>query len=149
MRAIVLDAFRRMRIRPEDGVYADQLRPVIESQILNWPCVALPDPENPVLVAGCVYALGVGEVWMVTGEGFKDQIRMVLPQVRSLCGSLSGMFGLHRLHMMVSADRPDAARFARHVGFGLEARLKCMGHDGSDVDVFLFGHESEVQNEVL
>lgn len=137
----VLEALDRFVPRACD---ADMFEPgVIEqlrAQIAFYPSFAFPSVESPTVLCGFVHGHGVGEAWMVTGAGFERTARQVLRQQRDLCALMYRTLGLHRMHIMVDADRPDAIRWAQSLGFEYETRLKRMSAKGLDELVYLWPH---------
>lgn len=137
----ILDALRTFKPRPVDAWMFEH--PVISqqlvSQILYFPCMALPSNDKPTVLCGLVHNFcGAGEIWMVTGEGFERTAKTVLQQQRRLARDFYKALGLHRLHILVDSDRKDARRWAEALGFQFEARLKKYGPRGEDRDMFLF-----------
>lgn len=138
----IVDALGRMRIRPVDAWMLDNrayaLR--IVEQILNFPSFALPDLENPVAICGIVHAFGVGEIWMVTGEGFEEQVKTILPMHREMIRGMAQALNLHRVHMIVDPSHPGAARYGKALGFESEfGKLsRRLGPRGEDLEFLIW-----------
>lgn len=113
-------------------------------QLTRYPSFALPSPAAPALLCGVMHEFGVGEVWMVTGRAFTAQpsvLKEIIRQMRRGIPELVRNLRLHRLHMLVDPARAGTARFAQKVGFQFEARLSCLGTEGQDLDMYLYGRK--------
>lgn len=109
-------------------------------QILNFPSVAWPSAENPIFICGVMKQLGVGEVWLITGEGFENIWREAARVQKHLCEIAIKIFNLHRVHMLVDSSREDAKRYARIAGFEYSNTNPGLGSRGEDLDFFIFKH---------
>lgn len=123
----VLQAFLKMKPRAGDAQSIEimtnpELRAKLIVQIERFPAVALPDTENPVLVAGMVLSDEIAELWMVAGDGFEKQIKNVLRRMRHLLDGLENDLGGRAIKLCVDPDRPGTERFAQAVGFVYETR---------------------------
>ena len=119
-----------------DPVYRDR----IVWQATSFVSIALPSVEAPQAICGISSHLGVGEAWMLAGAGFNAQVRRILPMQRQLVRHGYAALGLVRLHMLVDADWPQAARYARALGFVREfdRPARGLGYKGRDVDFYIF-----------
>lgn len=123
----VLQAFLKMKPRAGDAQSIEimtnpELRAKLIVQIERFPAVALPDTENPVLVAGAVLNDEMVELWMVAGEGFEKQLKPLLRQIRHLISTAQEAFGERAIKLCIDPDRPGTERFAQAVGFVYENR---------------------------
>lgn len=109
-------------------------------QIENFPAFVLPSLQDPVIVCGIAHDLGVGEVWMLTGENFVNHWRRVLRQHRALCATAYRALGLHRMHMLVDPDRQGAGAYAGAVGFIAGNIEKRFGPNGTDLQFYVWPH---------
>ena len=136
----VLQAFRGMQPRKSDAwIYEhDDLRKLIEAQILNFPSFALPDKINPVCVFGIVPVLGIGEIWMVTGQGFMREARAVCMAQKQTIKSLVNILHLHRVCLKVEAENTPAKNYARYLGFDYEHTEINGSARATNLDVFVF-----------
>lgn len=120
-------AFLKMKPRAGDAentaIMTDpELRAKVIVQIEQFPAVALPSLEAPVVICGAVLGDDMAELWMVTGEGFERQLKVVLRQMRSLLETAREAFAPRALKLCVNPDRPGAERFVRRLGFTYEKR---------------------------
>lgn len=136
----VIDALQTMTLRPQDQWLLDDPRVFEKIMLQAWifPCFVLPSPERPLAVVGLCHEFGVGTVWMVTGEGFGTEAKTILRQSRELIDMGVSSFGLHRTFMEVDAERRDAKRWAKLVGFEYETTLKRAGVRGNDLEIWLW-----------
>lgn len=139
----VLEAFLRMKPRPVDAWVFDDMakKNALAMQIKNWPAFALPSPENAAAIVGVVHAFGVGLVWMVTGEGFENSARRILPISRQLCKTMYKVLNLHRMSMEIEQGRKDAEAWAESLGFEFETVLQRNGPRGENQSIFLWPDE--------
>jgi hypothetical protein len=148
MNEAVMRAF--VKFRPSPAYlwhFADlQMWRAMKAQIENFPAHALPDPENPTVLCGCVHSRGVGELWMVTGTGFRRSAPTVLAQQRQLAADIYRALGLHRLEMRIDARRKEAWLWAGKLGFRHEATLKRAGREGNDTAVFIWPDKERDQS---
>lgn len=141
MSATILDAFSKFKPRAVDAWMFDDpnLHAQLEWQVANFPSYALPSLDDVQAICGVTHVLGVGSVWLVTGELFKRRSPIIAGQLEQLCLAAIEVFGLHRLQMLVDSDRPDAKFFAEKIGFACEAEnLKRLGARGQNIDLYLF-----------
>ena len=123
----VLEAFLAMKPRASDGDAVEimtnpELRAKVIVQIERFPAVALPSTEAPVLVAGAVMNDDMVELWMVPGEGFNQQLRPLLRQIRQLITTARAAFAPRDIKLCVDPDRPGTERFVQALGFAFEKR---------------------------
>lgn len=119
----------------------------LQRQIMLFPSFALPDSRAATCIAGIVHELGVGELWMMTGEGFERDARKILPLARGLLAHLYAHFGLHRMCMRISCDNAAGRTWAKHTGFRFECGpMKRAGARGEDMDMFVY-HNGGEKNE--
>lgn len=133
-------AFLNFKPRPVDAWMFENpaVKAHLELQIIACPSYVLPSAEEPAAICGIVNVLGIGSVWLVTGEGFERKAPIVIKQLHVLCQQAYEVLNLHRLQMWVNSDDEKAKRFAQRLGFVCEAeRLKAMGARGQDMDVYL------------
>jgi hypothetical protein len=136
-----LEIFRNFKPRPCDAWFfeIDSVRLQLEQQILFFPVMALPSLDKPVALCGVVHAHGVGEMWMVTGEGFERKAPVIRDQQRGLCAAAVVALKLHRLHMMIESSRDDAKKWAEELGFRFEhGPVKSLSARNSDLDIYLW-----------
>jgi len=141
LKAPVLQALQNFRPRAADSWMLDNVhyRQRLERQVLMFPAFALPNSRAASCLTGLVHEFGVGELWMVTGEGFARDARKILPVARRLLAHLYSSLNLHRMHMLVVSDNAAGKTWAKHTGFTREAGpLKGMGPRGEDMDVFVY-----------
>ncbi|MFO0390177.1 MAG: hypothetical protein ACK502_10755 [Alphaproteobacteria bacterium] len=129
MTKTVLEAFLSMQPRANDPEVVHlmtdpDMRAKIIMQILRWPAVALPDVENPVVVAGAAMDDEIVELWMVAGEGFdqRKNLKLVLKQLRQLIATAEEAFPTRKIKLQVNPDRPGAEKFVQRLGFIYEKR---------------------------
>lgn len=143
MSQTVLQAFLNMK--PRAGVaesvriFTDpHTRANVIAQIEQWPCFALPAPHNAVAIGGIAVAGDTAEAWLITGDGFEKQLRVVLRQVKRLLADAVRVFGLRQLLVLVDPTRPGAVRFVQKLGFERFPR------DAADGGRFALGQEKAV-----
>lgn len=143
MSQAVLHAFRNLTPRDADLRYFEdpRARQLIEAQILLFPSWALPDPQTASCVVGIVPNGRVGEVWMITGEGFEGHAKIILGIGRQLCRTMYEVLKLHRMDMRCRTDYPQAGRWAQALGLEYETTLKRAGAQGENIDVYLWPDE--------
>ncbi|MBL8713232.1 MAG: hypothetical protein JNM12_10050 [Alphaproteobacteria bacterium] len=137
----LLRALETIKPRPADAWMLEHpvLRQRTFEQALGFPAYALPDSETPSCIFGIVNNFGVGEGWMLTGEGFEKTVKQTLPLMRRLTAHLYVTMQLHRLHLMVDSSRKDSATWAKHLGFKFECGpLARMGVRGEDLDMWIY-----------
>lgn len=123
----------------------DDLIDIACAQALRGPAYVLPDVDNPLVVAGLGVSLGVGEAWMFVAKGFEGRYAwQVLQQQKLLCAAAVEVYELHRLHMMVDPDHPNARQWARAAGFEFEMVYKNGGIFGQDLEFWRFNQGKEV-----
>lgn len=127
MTSPVLLAFLKLKPREGDANSIEvltnpELRARVIVQIEQYPAVALPDAENPVVVAGAVLNDEMAELWMVAGAGFEAQYRRVIRQLKCLIGAAQEALAPRKIILCVDPDRPGAERFVRALGFAYEKR---------------------------
>lgn len=140
----VMEIFYEFKPRSEDAwIFENEaFRRNVELQIANFPAFALPSIERPSALCGIVPDFGTGEVWLITGDGFRRDAAVIARQLRELCIAAYKVFNLRRIHMKVDSDRPDAKLFAEKLGFICEAKnLKNMGVRGNNIDLYLLEKE--------
>jgi len=140
MNTDVIAALKVFKPRAVDAwVFEDarKMRQII-FQILNFPAIAWPSCDAPVFICGIVKQMGVGEVWLLTGEGFEDVWRKAARVQKNLCETAFKVFNLHRLHMLVDSTREDAKRYARIAGFEYSNTNPGLGPRGEDMDFYIF-----------
>lgn len=142
MNEAVLRAFQNFKPRPQDAWVFEtpERRNFLEAQIVAFPCHALPDTENPTAICGLVHTWGVGEIWMVTGEGFARSAPVVLQQQRQIITAFYSALRLHRLCMAIDAGNAEAKLWAGRLGFEYETTLKRASPDGGDHEIYLWPH---------
>lgn len=144
----VVRAYRSMVLRPEDSWMRDDpmANAEIETNIMAGPSIALPDNDNPAVIFGIYHAYGVGTVWMIVGDRFKDKWRMVFRAQKSLCRTMSRALRIRRLQILVDANQPAHCRYAEFVGFERESvNPHCgMGPRGEDM-IFYIWKERETE----
>lgn len=139
-RESIVKAFFDMTPRPCDWDVVENkaLREQIALQIMNYPSFALPDLRSPVVICGFCHVFGVCTAWMVTGVGFSPAARRILQMQRQLCATMYDVLPVHRMDIEVMADRADANRWAKGLGFEFEYRQTRGGPQGQDVNVYLW-----------
>lgn len=141
MNEMVLQAFRQFTPREaDDWMFRHEgMRGMLERQIMMFPCAVLPKLGRPAAIVGVVHSFGVGTVWMITSDELPRCALPVMRQSRLLCQTIYSVLHLHRLQMFVDSARPDAKRWAEHVGFRFEhGPLVSHGPRGNDEDVYLW-----------
>lgn len=149
MSELVLKALENFRPREphrwvfEHPAYLAQLR----QQIMLFPSYALPGSKRPTCIAGLVHEFGKGELWMMTGEGFERDVKIILPQARQLLAHLYTRLDLHRMSMRIACDNAAGRTWAKHTGFRFECGpMKSDGARGEDMDMFVY-HNGEKKND--
>ena len=127
MSKAVLQAFLSMKPRENDVDAAHimatpEMRAQLIVQIEQYPAVALPNAQNPVMIAGAVLSDDIAELWMVAGEGFDRHILTLLKQCRQLIATAREALAPRTLTLAVNPDRAGTERFARALGFAYEKR---------------------------
>ena len=127
MTSPALLAFLKMQPREGDADSAEiitnpELRAKVIVQIERFPAVALPNAEEPVVVAGAVLSDDMAEMWMVAGAGFDKQLRPLVRQLRHLISTAREALAPRAIKICVNPDRPGTERFARALGFAYEKR---------------------------
>ncbi|PZQ48885.1 MAG: hypothetical protein DI551_00715 [Micavibrio aeruginosavorus] len=145
MSEAVLRAFLNFKPRAVDAWMCEEpWRDQVIAQILTSPSFVLPSLQTPVAICGVYISCGVGTAWLITGEGFERQAHIVAKQAKQFCRDAYAIYGLHRLHMLVDSDRPEAKRFAEKLGFVCEAaRMKFMGARGQDLDIYFLERKDD------
>lgn len=123
-----LEAWRSMVLRPDNQWMRDDplASAEIERKIMNFPSMAYPD-EDPAVIFGITHCYGVGTVWMVVGDRFKDVWRPALRVQKSLVCGIVRALRLRRLQLLVDAGQPEHCRFAEALGFERESDRPHMG----------------------
>lgn len=136
----VVRAFETMVLHPRDAarIKAPEVAAHIIRQCEGFPAIALPSADKPVAICGIVYQFGVGEAWMVLGEGFETSWRSVLRMHRRVIPDMYKALKLHRLHMRVEAGFSAARRYAEALGFEYEATARRMGASGEDIAFYVW-----------
>lgn len=149
MNEAALQAFENFRPRPIDAwaFENDARRNFIRSQIANFPAAVFPNLESPTVICGIVHANGIGENWMLTGEGFVRSSPIVLQQQQALIGLMYRTLKLRRLCMGIQSTRDDAKLWAERLGYQYETTLREGCHRGGDLDIFLWTDNNEGENE--
>ena len=148
MNEAVLKAFETFKPRARDAWMMDdaQYRERLERQIVLFPCYALPTSKAATCLSGLVHDMGVGELWMLTGEGFERDTRTILKLSRRLIAYLYGALKLRRLQMYIAVGDREGQIWAKHTGFRFEAGpLKRLGRRGDDLEIWIY--EPELKGE--
>ena len=142
MNEAVLEAFRKFRPAPAAAwAFANPAaRAFMMAQIERFPSAALPDLENPTVLTGIVHEGGRGELWMLTGEGFRRTAPLVRDLALEMIPMIYSALKLHRLQLTIESGRADAALWARRLGFEYETTLKRASRRATDLDIFLWPH---------
>lgn len=119
----------------ENTAYLQKLRIQLDSY---YPSFVMPDHENPAMICGCMHELGVGEVWMITGQDFDKHVKTIVSQLRQLSGTLYRCLNLRLLYIRVESAREDAKRFAEAMGFEYSHTAPRMGFRGEDLDYYYY-----------
>lgn len=127
MTKTALHAFLAMKPRAGDAESVEimtnpELRARVIVQIERFPAVALPSAEHPVVVAGAVLNDEMAELWMVAGEGFERQLKIVLRQMKHLLNTAREALAPREIKLCVNPDRPGTERFVQALGFVYEKR---------------------------
>lgn len=127
MNKAVLQAFLNMKPREgdEDAAHimtTPEMRAQLIMQIEQHPAVALPNSQNPVMIAGAVLSDDMAELWMVAGEGFDKRIPTLLKQCRQLIATAREALYPREIKLVVNPDRAGTERFAKALGFAYEKR---------------------------
>ncbi len=141
MKEAVLTALQNFKPRAADAWMLENAayRQRLERQIVLFPAYALPDSVAPVCLCGVVHDFGVGELWMLTGEGFDGALRRLLPLSRELVRHVFEGLQLRRLELYVESARKESAIWAKHMGFTFEfGPLRGKGATGQDLDLWTF-----------
>ena len=109
----------------------------IKNQMAAFPCIALPEAENPAVIIGVIHEMGRGELWMLVGDNFKDRLKTVILQSRALIKTTVHGLSLNSLHMRVDSRRADAKAFAEYMGFVLAGTVSGFGFRGEDLDYYI------------
>lgn len=145
----VLQALQNFKPRePHQWVFQNPAYLVqLQNQIMLFPSYALPDSTRPTCIAGLVHEFGKGELWMMTGEGFAEDVRKILPAARLLLAHLYEQLDLHRMCMRIACDNKPGQTWAKHTGFRFECGpMKSDGARGEDMDMFVY-HNGERKND--
>lgn len=138
-----LDDFKPRKVDAwvlEDAFYREQLH----HQIMYHPSFVLPNCENPAVICGFVTGPGnVAEAWMITGEGFEENIFSIIRQQKRLIEDMMEAMKWNRLHMTVVDGRPEADKYARLLGFEFEASLSKMGFRGEALKIYVMPEKGE------
>lgn len=119
----ILDAFHAMALRPDDQWMRDDpdARAEIEANITTFPSAALPSPVDPSVIFGVVVRHGVGTVWMVVGDRFKDTWRGIVRMHCLYAQAVVKVTKVRRLQMLVDDAQPSHKRYAEAIGFVRES----------------------------
>ena len=79
---------------------------------------------------------GVGEGWVVAGQGIYDHGIQVARGTRQLLTEIAERQNLHRIQSAVLDNNPKLERFARFVGFTPEGVLRRYGTDRTDYTLY-------------
>lgn len=144
-----LRAFENFRPRPvDDWCFRTEARKnFMRTQIAHFPSCVFPDLENPTVICGIVHNEGIGEIWMLTGEGFVRSAPRVLEQQRDMLGLMYSTMGLRRMSMGIQSTRADARLWAERLGFEYETTLREGCVRGGDLDVFLWPGSNKRETE--
>jgi len=75
---------------------------------------------------------GVGEAYMFLSPEFKKNKIRCIKDIRYYLKLIADQFKFHRVHCHVIKDFKDAVKFAKYLGFEIEAELKQFGPNKED-----------------
>ncbi|MBE2191876.1 MAG: hypothetical protein IAE63_06825 [Alphaproteobacteria bacterium] len=136
-----LEAWRSMALRPTDQWMRDdpQANAEIEHKIMNAPCMAYPDDDHPAVICGITSCYGIGTVWMVVGDRFKDTVwRGAFRVHRALVRGVFDALRLRRLQMLVDVAHPEHGRYAEALGFERESDRPHLGLGPKGEDLIFY-----------
>lgn len=114
----------------------------VKNQMANFPCIALPDAENPAVIVGIIHEMDRAELWMLVGEDFKDRLKTVILQSRALIRTTFEGLGLNVMHMRIDSRRGDAKAYSEFMGFELAGTVTGFGYRGENLDYYILEKEN-------
>jgi hypothetical protein len=93
--------------------------------------------EGPVVAAGVSNLFGgTFEAWAYTTDLINKYRFKIHPIVSRMFDSIFSAPSVRRVQATIAADRPDAIRWADHLGFWREGRMEGYGPNGEDFYIY-------------
>lgn len=92
------------------------------------------DGDTPIACGGVLPNYeGVGSVWCVVSDEARHHGLELTKKVKFLMNDTMEFYGMHRLNALVLSDKDEYVRWAKIMGFEVEAKLEQAAPDKTDL----------------